>query len=327
MKNLYQERFYRKTGLHQVAAGSGGLHPPARQRDSETARLAPKGLCRFEVKIRESDLLIFAENSGLQRAAPGSKTAAPASKAARQLQQAAPGCTGQRPAARQQRPPARQQDSSTRPQGCETARQLEALAYQALGEARSDIEHHIERDGEFARTLAPYQVEDTDAPIVRSMASASASCGVGPMASVAGAIAEYVGRALLTESRSVIVENGGDVFLALSRPATLHLYAGEDSPFTDRVRLQVPNSARGLGVCTSSGQIGPSLSFGSADAVVAVAKNCAYADASATAIANRVHSPEDVAQVVQDCPKEFKLRGLVVAAGDRIGFWGDIKLI
>jgi ApbE superfamily uncharacterized protein (UPF0280 family) len=242
MNKLYQERFYRTL-------------------------VTPAGLERFEVKIRESDLLVFA------------------------------------------------------------GRNLGALAYRALAEARGEIERHIERDGEFARTLSPHAVSESAPQVVRDMSEAASEWGVGPMASVAGAIAEYVARALLRESGSVIVENGGDIFFSLGRKATLRLYAGEESPFTDRVLFELPESPEGLAVCTSSARVGHSLSFGSADAVVAVAGSGAYTDAAATAIANRVSCPGDVARVVAEASKTGKLKGLIVAAGDQMGFWGDIKIL
>jgi ApbE superfamily uncharacterized protein (UPF0280 family) len=242
MMKLYQERFYR-------------------------CLAAPEGLDRFQVRIRESDLLVFAE------------------------------------------------------------RRLDDLAYRALGLVRGEIERYIERRGEFARSLEPCEVAEGAPGIVKAMADSARAWGVGPMASVAGAIAEEVGRALLAESNSVIVENGGDIFLALPRGARLGLYAGEESPFTDRVVFEVPESRSGLGVCTSSGTVGHSLSFGCADAVVAVAERCADADAAATAIANEVKSPADVSGVVDRISREGRLRGLLVAAGDRLGLWGDIRIL
>jgi hypothetical protein len=147
------------------------------------------------------------------------------------------------------------------------------------------------------------------------------------MAAVAGAVAQEVGRALREVSSAVMVENGGDVFLSLPREATLRLYAGEDSPFKDNVLFKVPQSHRGLGVCTSSGRVGHSLSFGCADAVVVVARDGALADAAATAIANRVRSPGDVAPVVREVAREGGVMGLVVAAGGKIGLWGKVTLV
>jgi len=143
---------------------------------------------------------------------------------------------------------------------------------------------------------------------------------------VAGAIAEAVGRELLSESGQVIVENGGDLFVRLRRPARLGLYAGRDSPFTRRLNLLVDSSEQSLGICASSGTVGHSRSFGRADAVVAVAASAALADAAATAIGNKVRSPDDVERVVEEERVKGQLRALVIAIGKRIGAFGDVEL-
>jgi ApbE superfamily uncharacterized protein (UPF0280 family) len=242
VKTLYDERFYRNIA-------------------------APVKLARFEVRIRQSDLLVFAT-----------------------------------------------QDLGT-------------LAFETLAEARRELERYIEHDGGFKRAMSPYEVDERAPGIAREMAKAGSEYDVGPMAAVAGAIAERVGRVLLSRSQSVIVENGGDIFLALSRPARLRLYAGEDSPFADSIVFEVPAAPGGLGICTSSETVGHSFSYGTADAVVAVAASAARADAAATAIANRVSSPDNVATVIEEEAREGKLKGLIIAAGEKIGFWGDIKVL
>ena len=146
------------------------------------------------------------------------------------------------------------------------------------------------------------------------------------MAAVAGAVSEWVARALLDGAETVIVENGGDVYAKAPEPLKLALYAGEASPFAGRLAFEI-SAADGVAVCTSSGRVGPSLSFGNADAVVAIHESGAFTDAAATAVANRVHSPEDVAEVVAEEKSRGALRGLIACAGDRLGLWGDFKLI
>jgi len=124
----------------------------------------------------------------------------------------------------------------------------------------------------------------------------------------------------------VIVENGGDVFARSSEPVTCGLYAGERSPFRDRVAFRVDATA-GVGVCTSSGVVGPSLSLGRADAVVAIARDTAHADAAATALANRIERPADVDRVVAEEAERGALDGLIACMGDRIGLWGEVELV
>jgi len=202
---------------------------------------------------------------------------------------------------------------------------LERLAREILAGVRGLIEGHIVRDGGFAAALDPHPVDEDAPPIIQAMAASARRWNVGPMAAVAGAVAQAVGRGLLEECETVIVENGGDVFVRSDEPVSFRLYAGEDSPFSDRIVFEV-DACRGLGVCTSSAKVGPSLSYGRADAVVAIAGDAVEADAAATALANRVRSGEDVKVIVEEQERGSTLGGLIACAGDSIGFWGEIEL-
>ena len=191
---------------------------------------------------------------------------------------------------------------------------------------RAQITSYAETRPGFLETLTPWD-DDPSAPrIVRDMLRASATYGVGPMAAVAGAIAEAVGRTLLTSSDEVIVENGGDVFLQMNRPARLLLYSGETSPFGGKLVVKVDAPGAPRGVCTSSAHVGPSLSHGAADAVLVVADNAALADAAATAIGNRVRSAEDVARALDDERRRGLLRGALITLGETFGAFGEIEL-
>ena len=205
-------------------------------------------------------------------------------------------------------------------------RDLEHRAAEALGEVRGELEARIAQDPVFGASLEPVAVDRSAGPVVRGMARAGSAWSVGPMAAVAGATAEAVGRRLLEECETVIVENGGDVFARSSEPLTFGLYAGERSPFRDRVAFAV-DAEHGIGVCTSSGVVGPSLSLVRADAVVAIARDTAHADAAATAIANRIHQPGDVDLVVETEAERGALDGLIACLGDRIGLWGEVELV
>jgi len=147
------------------------------------------------------------------------------------------------------------------------------------------------------------------------------------MAAVAGAVAQAVGEALLSEGAStVIIENGGDIFAHADRPIRFALYAGETSPFSRRVLFEV-DAGGGVGVCTSSGAVGHSLSFGKADAVVAITPDAASADAAATAIANRIQSADNIESVIEQESGRSPLRAIVACLGDKLGVWGDVRLV
>lgn len=191
---------------------------------------------------------------------------------------------------------------------------------------RVELEQYIELDPTFLQTLEPYDPLAEAPEIAREMALAGKLAGVGPMASVAGAIADRVGKFLFKYSPEVIVENGGDIFLRSKRKRQVGIYAG-NSPLSYKLALEVPPFQTPLGICTSSGTVGPSLSLGKADAAVIVAKNATLADAVATATANLVQGPSDVkkaALFASDIPGVF---GAVVIKDDQLAAVGKIKLV
>ncbi len=206
-------------------------------------------------------------------------------------------------------------------------RDLRRRAQSLLAEARDAIERYIAAHPDFAESLDPLPVPPQAAPIVRAMISAAAQYEVGPMAAVAGAVAAHVGSGLLEWTSDVIVENGGDLFLRTAGPVEAGLYAGEAFADPAALRLRVEPGGSPLGMCTSSGRIGHSLSFGNADAVVAVARDAALADAAATAIGNRIKGPSDIGPVLEAEKARGLLAGLVIVAGGRIGAFGAVELI
>ncbi|GAG89833.1 unnamed protein product, partial [marine sediment metagenome] len=111
----------------------------------------------------------------------------------------------------------------------------------------------------FLTSLEPLFVSDNAPRIVKSMSEAAKRVGTGPMASVAGAIAEFVGNELLAFSPEIILENGGDIFLKSSKKRLIGIYAGK-SPLTGKIGLEINGDDTPLGICTSSGTVGHSLS-------------------------------------------------------------------
>jgi hypothetical protein len=206
-------------------------------------------------------------------------------------------------------------------------RDLRRQAEELLREARSQIEQEIARRPEFAESLSPLPMPPCPAPVVRDMIEASNAFGVGPMAAVAGAVARFVGEGLLQDSPEVIVENGGDLFLKMDRPVEMGLYAGEESPFSRELKLRVDPAGGQMGVCTSSGTVGHSLSFGKADAVVTVAESAALADAAATAICNRIQTAGDIEKALHDEQERGLLCALLILLGKKMGAYGEIEIV
>ncbi|MFB3880655.1 MAG: UPF0280 family protein [Armatimonadota bacterium] len=205
-------------------------------------------------------------------------------------------------------------------------RPLPRTAERALRSIRADLEAYIVRDPEFERTLLPRDALDGAPPIALQMIAAARACNVGPMAAVAGAVAQAVGQALLAETNQVIVENGGDIFLHTARPRTAAIYAGA-SPLSGKLGLKVKRLNQPLGLCTSSGTVGPSLSFGKADAAIVLAESGPLADAAATALGNRLTSPADIEPALEAVSQIPGLYGLAAIIGHHLAAWGEIELV
>jgi len=205
-------------------------------------------------------------------------------------------------------------------------RPLPELAARALRAARADLERYIERDPEFVSTLKPREALAGAPDIVVRMVSAARVCEVGPMAAVAGAVAEVVGEELLKKTGQVIVENGGDIFLYTTRPRVAAIYAG-NSPLTGRVGVRISLANQPLGLCTSSGTVGPSLSFGKADAAIVLSRSAGLADAAATALGNRIQTAADIEQELKFLRAIDGILGGAVVIGEHLGAWGELELV
>ncbi|MBW1917107.1 MAG: UPF0280 family protein [Deltaproteobacteria bacterium] len=206
------------------------------------------------------------------------------------------------------------------------ARDLSDLTLDLICQLRYQLERYIAGHPDFLHTLSPWPSDPFAPLIVKEMIVAAASVGVGPMAAVAGAVAEQVGLALKAQSPEVIIENGGDIFLAVQGRATVAIYAG-NSPLSHRVGIQVEASANPLGICTSSGTVGHSFSRGQADAACVLAPSVALADAAATALGNRVPDAQAIPAALDWAAQVPGLLGAVIIVGDKLGAWGEVELV
>ena len=197
---------------------------------------------------------------------------------------------------------------------------------EVLIQQRGYLEAFIQAHPDFLTALTPWKADTPASALVTAMITASRHAGVGPMAAVAGALAESVGRELLTFSQEVVVENGGDVFLAARQPVTVCVDAGR-SPLSRKIGLRVAASAMPLAICTSSGTIGHSLSYGKADAVCVVAHQGALADAAATALANRIARPGDLKDAIEFARTIDGIMGVLGICRDQMGAWGEVEIV
>ena len=205
---------------------------------------------------------------------------------------------------------------------------VEDQALKLLSEVRSSIERYIEQHPGFIDSLVPMPMNKEAHGVIRDMLTAGIQIGVGPMAAVAGVIAESVGRGLLAQGvDEVIVENGGDLFVARSQPCTVAVFAGE-SPLSGKLAVTLQPDRMPCGVCCSSGTVGHSLSMGVADAVVVVAPFTALADAAATRLGNEVGREKlSLSRALELAASIDGISGVVIVTGDHLGAWGDIELV
>jgi uncharacterized protein len=143
------------------------------------------------------------------------------------------------------------------------------------------------------------------------------------MAAVAGAVAEVVGRELMDNSEEIIIENGGDIWMRTTRPASVSIYPG--GHYFDAVALKIHPDRTPCGICTSSARIGLSFSFGKADAATVIAPGAALADAIATEVCNRVQS-EETMEDAADNGMRCGATGVVVIYRDRLAARGNVEL-
>lgn len=191
---------------------------------------------------------------------------------------------------------------------------------------RQHIEAHIANHPEFAASLSPMADPGPAPAIVTGMMEAARIAGVGPMAAVAGAMAEFVGKDLLEFSHEVVVENGGDIFVKSNTEMIFTIYAG-NSPLSMKTGIAVAKRDTPFAMCTSSGTLGHSKSFGKADAACVLADSCALADAAATALGNQVQTPKDIEPAMAAGRAMEGVQGIVIIQGKQIGLWGDLQLV
>ncbi len=203
---------------------------------------------------------------------------------------------------------------------------LENEALDAAVQARYILETYIQGRPEYRTSLVPIADDLFAPPLVQAMLQAAAACNVGPMAAVAGAVADFVGAELLKHSGEVIVENGGDIFFKISRPATVGIFAGA-SPLSERIGIKIGPSNEPFGICTSSGTVGPSLSFGTADAVTIRAHTAALADAAASAVGNAVQTADDIQKALDLGQSLGCIDGILIIKDDKLGVWGNMELV
>lgn len=191
---------------------------------------------------------------------------------------------------------------------------------------RGQIKTYAALHPEFLPALTPLDPDPCAPDIIRRMCRASLLTGVGPMAAVAGTVAQMVAEEFGALSPDLLVENGGDTYLLSTRERHIGILAIPDQDL--RLGVTVPAGEFPCSFCASSARIGHSLSFGNADLVVVRARDAALADAAATALANMLTDESHISQVLDQARtwEGIGLDGVFAQCAGRIGVWGKMEL-
>ena len=190
-----------------------------------------------------------------------------------------------------------------------------------------EIEKHIGKYPKFLSSLSPLEIPPDAPSTAKLMYKAAKACGVGPMAGVAGTFAhQSVINSGLAESEEVIVENGGDIYLRITAPLVLGVYAGK-SAIGGKIAFEILPEETPLAICSSSGKMGHSTSFGNCDLACVVSKDTALADCAATAAANMVKNEKDISRALDWAMGIPAVRGVMIILDDKIGTAGRLPRI
>lgn len=204
---------------------------------------------------------------------------------------------------------------------------MSEIALKKIKVLRNQLDEYIKTEPFFAKSLKPFQPSGSAPEEAIEMAIAAGKAGIGPMSAVAGLFAREVGEEIIQNFsvKEMVIENGGDIFALLNDEFVLSVFAG-NSPLSERIGLIIPEGQKKWGICTSAGTVGPSLSFGKADAVVVICEDILLADAFATALGNKVKSPNDVEKVINASEKIPEILSLLIICEDKIGIRGDFEI-
>ncbi|MDR2866542.1 MAG: UPF0280 family protein [Methanomassiliicoccaceae archaeon] len=195
-------------------------------------------------------------------------------------------------------------------------------AKEAIFDAREQIERKISQDRYFQTTYEPYIASPYDGHVVKRMCGASILADVGPMAAVAGAIAEHAVERMMREGAEyAIVDNGGDIALISDRDVRIGMYADVNG---HRLSLLVPPSRNILGICSSSGSVGPSVSFGRSDISTVISNDVSLADACATALGNMVKERSGMAEHLEKICSIKGIIGCLAYCDSSLAVCGDV---
>jgi uncharacterized protein len=203
---------------------------------------------------------------------------------------------------------------------------LKKEAQEEVEKQRSIIKGYIQNHPEFYTSFSPVRCESEE-EIIRLMCDSARMTETGPMASVAGAIAEVTGKKILPFTEQVFIENGGDIFVKMDKDFNVGIYTG-DASLSFRLGLKIRGGNSPIGIATSSGTIGHSFSYGKADAVTVISGSASLSDGSATYFGNLITGDKIGKGAIEKEIKRFPfIEGMLIIKGREIFAWGNIELV
>ena len=201
-------------------------------------------------------------------------------------------------------------------------------AISVIRNQRMELETYVSNHSEFRDALSLIEIENSAPTVVKLMAESTRSFDVGPMAAVAGVLADLAVKAMLGEGAKVaIVEDGGEISAVSNEAFTVALHAGK-STLSNRLGFQILSSDCPIGVATSSATVSHALSFGQADAATIFADTAGVADGAATAVCNSVRGNDVEASIREglEYARKFDslIRGAVIVREKHVGSVGKI---
>jgi len=197
-------------------------------------------------------------------------------------------------------------------------------AFNELIKQRTLIENYIKKDIFFLSALKPYKIKKSAPEIVKLMAQGAKIANVGPMASVAGTIAEFIAKKLIQKgAKTAVVENGGDIFAITNKEIIIGLFSGQNK-IAEKLAFKLNKNNTPIAICSSSSLLGHSISFGKCDLATVFSKKSYIADAVATAVGNKVKSIKDIQKTLNWAIKLKDIEGVIIIKDSKVGMIGNI---